>query len=285
MTCHQFMVSTEALAKNIDNPSWIVFDCQANPAVPEEGRQMYAEEHLPGAIHACMDTDLSSPVTSVSGRHPLPDAALFESKLREWGVNRDSQAVVYDAVGGRLAVRMWWMLKHWFGHECVAVLDGGMGAWLAAGHPLTSEVPPKRASGNFSARVNDDAWVSTEDLAKAVKSGDIVLVDARAGARYRGEKEPVDAAKGHIPGAINIPMDGNLDKKSRLLPAEQLRGRFTACDKPTVHSCASGVTACLNLLAMEFCGMPVGRLHPGSWSEWIRDPERKIALGDEPGEL
>lgn len=285
MQCYQFNVSAQTLADNINREDWLVFDSQANPAIPEDGRQMYAGRHIPGAIHICLDTDLSAPVTEQSGRHPLPDPAALIKKLRDWGVNKNSQLVVYDSAGGVMAVRFWWTLRHWFGHQCVAILDGGLDAWQRSGQAVSAEEPPKRPPGDFDPTPNDKAWVSTEELEGLISKNKVTLLDARARERYRGDVEPVDAQAGHIPSAMCLPMMENLDDNKQLCSEEELRRRFAHINGPVVHSCASGVTACLNMLAMESVGLPPGRLHPGSWSEWIRDPKRKTATGDQPGEL
>ena len=285
MSCYELTVSPEVLSEHIEHDNWMVFDCQANPAIPEEGRSMFKAKHIPGATHICLDTDLSSQPTADSGRHPLPDPAVLIEKLRRWGVNKDMQLVAYDSAGGVMAVRFWWTLRHWFGHKCTALLDGGMEAWEANGYSLSAEATPARAEGNFDATPNDDAWVSTDELTQAAKKGEAVILDARAPERYRGESEPVDTQAGHIPTAVCMPMLENLNDDKRLRSNDELRKRFEHINRPVIHSCASGVTACLNLLSMESAGLPPGRLHPGSWSEWIRDPKRTIATGEEPGSL
>ena len=281
MTCHTTHVPTQTLEEWRTNKDWIVFDCRANPSVPQAGREMYNAGHIPGAIYMCLDEDLSSAVTETSGRHPLPEWQILEERLRAVGVNQNSQIVVYDHVGGRIACRMWWILRHWLRHACTAVLDGGIIAWQEDGYTLDKEEPLPRQRGDFCAKSNDKEWVSTKEMEHLVETGEATIVDARSESRFRGESEPVDAKAGHIPGAINIPMDDNLDSNNLLRPSEELRDRFKGISLPVVHSCASGVTACVNILAMEVAGLPAGRLYPGSWSEWIRDPRRPIVTNSD----
>lgn len=285
MTCYETTVSPEILKENMERDDWLVFDCQANPAIPGEGIDMYKRQHIAGAVPICLDADLSSPVTPSSGRHPLPDAATLIQTLRRLGVNKNMQLVAYDGAGGVMAVRFWWSLRHWLGHSCVAILDGGMDAWRGLGEEMVSGEPPQYPEGDFDAQPNDDAWVSTDELVNIIKNDEAVLLDARAPERYRGDNEPVDDEAGHIPTAICFPMLENLTEAKRVRSEDELRERFAHIDRPVIHSCASGVTACLNLLAMDRVGLPPGRLHVGSWSEWIRDSQRKIATGEAPGAL
>lgn len=285
MESYTTTVPASLLAENINNPDWIVFDCQASPSVPRDGRNFYEGGHIPGAIHICLDDDLSSPVTKETGRHPLPDAKVLIKKLKDWGVNKNTQIVAYDDNNGVMSVRLWWTLRHWFKHERAAILDGGMNAWQSIGQPLSTDEPPKRPAGDFDANPDDNAWVSTDELVDIIKAGKNLILDARAGNRYRGEEELVDAQAGHIPSSISFPMTENLDENGNVRPREELYNRFKDINQPVIHSCASGVTACTNMLAMEIAGLPVGRLYPGSWSEWIRDPKRTTATGEEPGQL
>lgn len=280
---HETLVSTEELAAHLDDPQWVVLDCQAHPTDTSAGARAYAKRHIPGSYHADLDSDMSSPVTPASGRHPMPDPERLSARLREWGVGRDTQVVVYDSANGIMACRMWWLLN-WLGHSWVALLEGGLERWREEGREVTDAVPPPGA-GDFEGRPDDSMWVGPEELERLLRADEALVVDARAPERYTGADEPVDKPPGHIPTSINLPMSDNLDDDGNLLPAAELHRRFAEVARraPLVHSCASGVTACLNMLAMKAAGLPHGRLYPGSWSEWIRSPARAIATGEEPG--
>lgn len=280
------LVTPQTLAEHLTDPDWALFDCRFSLADPDLGRRAYATGHIPGARYAHLDEDLSGPIGLDTGRHPLPDPERLAEKLGRWGVDANTRVVAYDDAGGGFAVRLWWLLR-WLGHPSAALLDGGLGAWAGQGRSLTAEVPvPEQRL--FQARPCEAGWVTTTVLAANLGRDDIRVVDARAPERFRGEIEPIDPVAGHIPGAINLPFAGNLTQDGRFLPPQQLRARFTAAlgNRPpqqVVHSCGSGVNACHNLLAMELAGLPGSRLYAGSWSEWIRDPARPIALGPASG--
>lgn len=275
------LIDADTLRPHLDDPGWIVVDCRFSLMDAEAGRRAYAEGHLPGARYAHLDGDLSGPVTPATGRHPLPDSARLAQKLGEWGIGSCTQVVAYDDVGGMLAAaRLWWLLR-WLGHAACAVLDGGIAAWRRAGLPLTAEFPAVRPTV-FEARPNDRLWLTTARV--QALPADELLLDARTAARYRGEMEPIDPVAGHVPGAVNLPTENNLADDGRFLPIDVLRARFAAIlggrsPKAVVHHCGSGVTACHNLLAMEAAGLSGSRLYAGSWSEWIRDPNRPVAIG------
>ncbi|MBK1722535.1 sulfurtransferase [Thiocystis violacea] len=277
------IVDPQTLRAQIHDPDLRIFDCRFALSDTELGRRLYHEGHIPGAIYAHLDEHLSSAITPTSGRHPLPDPSRFAAWLGQCGVSPESRVVVYDDLNGAFAGRLWWMLR-WVGHARVAVLEGGLQAWEAAGGTLTPDVPRHRPQG-FEARVRDDLWVTSDDLADALARGDIRVIDARAPERYRGEVEPTDPVAGHIPGALNLPLTENLDAEGRFLPAARLRARFLdamgdGSATTIAHSCGSGVTACHNLLAMELAGLSGSKLYVGSWSEWIRSPERAVATGE-----
>ena len=280
---HTTLIDATTLHARLDDPDWIVVDCRFSLADPEAGRRAYRDSHLPGAHYAHLDEDLSGPVTPTTGRHPLPDPERLARKLGVWGIDRDTRVVAYDDMGGMLAAaRLWWLLR-WLGHTACAVLDGGLPAWRRAGWPLTAEAPSARPT-TFAPRPDDRLWMSTEQVL-TLPAAD-VLLDARAAARYRGEMEPIDPVAGHIPGALNLPTDGNLTPDGPFLPVAALRARFAAAlgDRPppsVIHTCGSGVTACHNLLAMEVAGLGGSRLYAGSWSEWVRDPRRAVAVGED----
>ncbi|UHD14879.1 sulfurtransferase [Thiocapsa bogorovii] len=276
------LVDAPTLLAGIGDPDLRLFDCRFSLTDPEAGRRTYAEGHLPGAAYADLDVNLSSRIRPNTGRHPLPDPAHLAAWLGDCGVTPRTRVVVYDDVGGGFAVRLWWLLR-WIGHDRVALLGGGLQAWIAAGDALTREVP-RHEPGELIARPDDTRWITTEALAADLNTGRVTLIDARAPERFRGDSEPIDPVAGHIPGAINLPLTDNLDADGRFLSADRLRERFTrsigqAQPSSVVHSCGSGVNACHNLLAMELAGLQGSRLYAGSWSEWIRSPERPVATG------
>ena len=283
------LLDAEALHCRIDSPRLRLFDCRFSLADPGKGRNKYAAGHIPGAFYAHLEDDLSGPVGGADGRHPLPDAAVFMQTLGRFGVTADSEVVVYDDAGGAIALRLWWMMR-WVGHTSVALLDGGIGAWLAAGYASVrgTQTPmpaPTPTAANYTGAACDAMRLSTAEVAAMVGNGEGALLDARDARRFYGEVEPIDSVAGHIPGALNLPFQGNLDAHGRFLPAAHLRRRFRqlpgVAQAPTavVHTCGSGVTACHNLFAMELAGLPGSRLYAGSWSEWIRDPSRPVVAG------
>lgn len=273
------LIDSATLADHLADPDWVVVDCRFDLARPGAGREAYALGHVPGARYAHLDEDLSGPLTHDSGRHPLPEPGRLTVTLRQWGIGKATQVVCYDDCGGMYAARLWWMLR-WLGHGAVALLDGGLPAWIDAGHGLQAGAEAPSAPGDFEPMLRADCWLSTD----AVAQGSLDLWDAREPARYRGEVEPIDPVAGHIPGARNVPCSENLGADGRFLPAPALRQRFDAVlagEAPgqVVHLCGSGVTACHNLLAMEIAGLGGSRLYPGSWSAWISDPARPVATG------
>lgn len=275
------LIDAATLHAHLTDPNWVVVDCRFNMAATEAGRQAYRDSHIPGARYAHLDEDLSSPITPATGRHPLPDPVLLARKLGDWGIGNDTQVVAYDDTGGMLAAARLWWLSRWLGHTACAVLDGGLPAWQRAGLPLTAALPTVQAT-LFKARLDDRLWLSAAQV--LARSPEELLLDARGAARYQGEMEPIDPVAGHIPGAVNLPTEGNLTPDGYFLPEAELRARFTAVlgersPANLVHTCGSGITACHNLLAMEAVGLSGSRLYAGSWSEWIRDPSRPIATG------
>ncbi|HET7199770.1 MAG TPA: sulfurtransferase [Burkholderiales bacterium] len=276
------LVSTEILEPHLADPDWIVFDCRHDLAAPERGRSEYAMSHIPGARFLHLDEDLSAPKTGRNGRHPLPGPQVLMEKLGRAGVDARKQVVAYDAQGGMVASRLWWLLR-WLGHLPVAVLDGGWDRWIKEGRPQTAEIPrpaPARFNGKPKRIV-----VSAESVRSQLDDGTTLLLDARAPDRYRGQNETIDPVAGRIPGARNRHYRDNLDAGGRFKAPEALRREFRAvlgAAKPEdiVSYCGSGVSACHNLLAMEVAGLHGARLYPGSWSEWSADPSRPIAAGD-----
>ena len=267
------LVDADTLLARIDAPNLRLFDCRFSLSEPELGRRAYASGHLPHAVYAHLDDHLSGSITPASGRHPLPDPTRLADWLGRCGVDSETDVVAYDDMGGAFAVRLWWLLR-WLGHHRAALLDGGLAAWQAAGGALSTEAP-QPVPARLTARPDDGLWITTDALAAALPAGTVLVIDARAPERYRGEVEPIDPVAGHIPGAINLPFSGNLGSDGCFLPPVELRRRFETALGGTpaarvAHSCGSGVNACHNLLAMELAGLTGSRLYAGSWSEWIR---------------
>jgi thiosulfate/3-mercaptopyruvate sulfurtransferase len=276
------LISAENLNAHHQQADWVIFDCRHDLAQPDAGRLAYREAHIPGAFFAHLDQDLAGPKTGTNGRHPLPDPVQFVQFLRSHGVNDSTQVVGYDASGGIYAARLWWLLR-WIGHESVAVLDGGLGAWSRAGLPLEDTLP-RPQTGTVVQRTSAVARVDAATLLDHLDDGTLLVIDARAADRYRGDTEPLDPVAGHIPHAINRFYQNNLASDGRFKPAADLRAEFFALTGPdvaghVVHQCGSGVTACHNLLAMEVAGLHGTALYPGSWSEWCASPSRPVARG------
>jgi len=241
-----------------------------------KGRDAYERGHIPGAVFADLEAVTGR---DGGGRHPLPTGAQFEEEMQEAGISSSSKVVVYDDAGGSIASRLWFLLR-WFGHGSQAVLDGGIGAW---GTPVTTDVPIV-ARGSFRSGEPDRSRILDFEGVRDLVG--VPLIDARAGERYRGEKEPVDPKAGHIPGAVSAPWSENLGSDGRFKSPEELRKRFAALgadgEKGAVVYCGSGVNATHDLLAMEVAGLRTGRLYAGSWSDWsARD--LPIATGEDPG--
>jgi thiosulfate/3-mercaptopyruvate sulfurtransferase len=285
MSLHTTLIDAAALAA-LPPDQVLVVDCRADPAGagaadPGKPEREYREGHIPGAVHASLEHDLSDLGRQGLGlgRHPLPLEQAFSATLGRWGWRPGLQVVAYDAGSSALAAaRLWWLLRL-AGVRGVAVLDGGLAAWRAAGLPLetgTVERTPTQVDLRF------DAGQAITDHAALHAAPAPVLVDARAAARYRGDTEPLDRAAGHVPGALNRPYSDNLDASGRFKAPAQLREEFAAVlgDTPpdkVVHMCGSGVTACHNLLAMEHAGLHGSRLYAPSWSGWVSDPSRPVA--------
>jgi len=272
------LVSTNDLASHLKQ--WRIFDCRHDLMKPEWGESQYREGHIPGAVFANLDRDLSAPKTGKNGRHPLPDPDAFAGWLGRAGLGRDDQVICYDGANGLYAARLWWMLR-WVGHRSVAVLDGGFARWKAQGRPVTSETPTYQAT-LYAIDLQEDAAVGARTVHRRL--GQQTLLDARAAPRWRGEAEPIDPEAGRIPGALNRSSADNNAADGTFKPAAQLKAEFEkALDgrraAEVVNYCGSGVSACHNLLAMEIAGLGGAKLYAGSWSEWIADPSRPREKG------
>ncbi|MGI4778632.1 MAG: sulfurtransferase [Janthinobacterium lividum] len=300
---HTTLISAEELQalKSGGTPS-MVFDCTFDLVQPTAGRAQYAASHIPGAVHANLETDLSARhgapgkhgvlvvqdegLPASDGRHPLPSRERFAEWLSSVGLRNDMQAVVYDRNGANYCGRLWWMLK-WMGHDAVAVLDGGLQAWQAIGGAVTGNEEPSHFQSNFVSSEPLVRLVGTQDVAKRLADANQTIVDARAGARYRGEVEPLDPIAGHIPGALNRPFSENLGPDGRFKPASQLRAEFESLlggrdPSSVVHQCGSGVSALPNLLAMQIAGLGPTALYAGSWSAWSNTPGLPARQGAQP---
>jgi thiosulfate/3-mercaptopyruvate sulfurtransferase len=280
---HTTLVAVDTLAAHLRDSRWLIIDCRFDLAQPEAGESAYRAGHIPGAIYAHLDRDLSSPITPTTGRHPLPDPERFAQTLSGWGVGADTQVIAYDADNGMYASRLWWLMR-WVGHRAVAVLDGGLKAWTAAGHPVGTEIPARQPT-QFQARPDRELWLDADQVQARVHQPDWRLLDARAPERFLGKVEPLDKVAGHVPGARNHPFSTNLTSEGRFGAPEELRRRYEqsqagVSNDRTIVMCGSGVTACHLLLAMEVAGKPGARLYAGSWSEWIRNPQRGVATTD-----
>jgi thiosulfate/3-mercaptopyruvate sulfurtransferase len=269
------------------DPTLVLLDCRFDLNDPEAGYRAYLNGHIPGAHFADLNRDLSAPIGPKTGRHPLPDPQVFAANMASLGIHPASQVVVYDEVNGSFAARAWWLLR-WVGHPAVAVLDGGLKAWVAAGGQLAAgeqgRAPVALKVALPAATGDAEAVVDAEQVAALLGDPRRLLVDARAAERYSGSVEPIDAVAGHIAGAVNHPFAGNLTPQGHFLPAEQLRQRWRSrldgrSPADVVAMCGSGVTACHNLLSLEIAGLSGAKLYAGSWSEWIRDPSRPVAQG------
>ena len=277
------LISAATLARHLDDPAFVVVDCRHNLADLEAGERAYRSAHLPGAVFMHLDRDLSGAKTGRNGRHPLPEIDALAATFGRAGIDANRQVVAYDQNNGMAASRLWWLLR-WLGHEAVAVLDGGLDQWRAEGRPLTDVLPAFRAATFVPAPAAPTA--TADEILRHLGDHALLVLDARAGERYRGEVEPIDPVAGHIPGARNRPYTDNLTPQGTFKPAATLRSEYAALlgsssPEAVVHQCGSGVTACHNALAMSIAGLPGSRLYPGSWSEWIADPAHPIARGSE----
>lgn len=268
------LIDPLCLREHLGDPGWVIVDCRFDLTDSGAGHKAYVNSHIAHAVYTHLEHDLSGPPMTGRGRHPLPTNAVLTATLGRIGIDRTVQVVAYDAAGGSIAARLWWLLRY-LGHTQVAVLDGGWTAWLETGFPVASG-NEQSVPREFQGHRDDRCLVEIEQVLSAP-----LLVDSRDPARYRGDHEPIDRKAGHIPGAVNRFWKENLNSYGRLLPPGQLRSAFLGLFKgtpsdQTVFYCGSGVTACHNILAVEHAGLPTARLYAGSWSEWCSDPSRPI---------
>lgn len=260
-----------------------VMDARFALADPQSGAQAYAQGHIPGALHADLNRDLADLRKTGQGRHPLPDSDTFAATLGRWGIAPDTPVVVYDAADGSMAAaRLWWLLRL-MGHARVAVLDGGVAAWQAAGLALTTDQPVVEPRPPYPGRFDRARIATVDEVAARLKHAPGWLLDARAAERFRGEVEPLDPVAGHVPGAVNRPFALNV-ADGRLRPAPDLRAALqpligTHAPEQVVLMCGSGVTACHLLLAMEVAGLHGAKVYADSWSGWVSDASRPVATG------
>ncbi len=273
------LIESLDLEPRLGDRNTAVVDCRFRLDDPAWGEKEYEAGHIPGAVYAHLGRDLAGPRTGTNGRHPLPAAAAFAATVGAWGIDRQTQVVVYDQDTSMYAARLWWMLR-WMGHAQVAVLNGGFAKWSAENRPLVRgrESRPARV---FDGQPHPEMVASLAEVEAIRGRGDARLLDARSPERFRGENETIDPAAGHIPGATNHFFKRNVDERGVFLATDTLRAELSqalggASAERTVCYCGSGVTACHNLLAMEHAGLSGAKLYPGSWSEWCSDPGRPV---------
>jgi thiosulfate/3-mercaptopyruvate sulfurtransferase len=264
-----YIISAKELAKQLNNPQVIIVDCRFQLADPSWGRQQYEHSHIPGAYYLDLNQDLSSPVQTHGGRHPLPDPEVLASKLETIGGKLGETLVVaYDDTRFAFAARLWWLLRY-YGHEQVALLDGGWQAWTEKAYPITTIIP-QAISGQFKPQLRKDWIVDLKTLKTKLEQPGVLLLDARDGDRYRGEREPIDPIAGHIPNAVNSPWQAVTDSQGYLRDLEeqeQLWTNYQQAENIIVY-CGSGVTACVNILSLTLTGKENVKLYPGGWSDW-----------------
>jgi thiosulfate/3-mercaptopyruvate sulfurtransferase len=278
---YQTLISSDVLLEHLDQPDWVTVDCRFSLADTDQGRREYLQGHIPGAVYAHLDNDLSGNIVpGQTGRHPLPSPDTLAATLAQWGIGNSTQVVAYDSSNSGFAVRLWWLLT-WLGHNDVAILNGGWPVWQRGEYPVSTVVPDPRQS-HFVPRPRPELTVDAEHVSQIRADPNYCLVDSRAPERYRGEVEPIDPIAGHIPGAISYFYGDNVNADGTFLSPDELRLRFQEKfgDFPAgkiVFYCGSGVTAAHNAFAMKLAGLGDALLYPGSWSEWITDSSRPVS--------
>lgn len=284
MSLERILIDAPALVHMLNGEDCIAIDCRSELANVNAGRQLYNEGHIPGAVFLDLDRDLAGPVQAATGRHPLPDVDQIIATLGKFGIAHSDTLVVYDGDNGSLAARAWWILR-WLGMKSIRLLDGGFAQWTALGLPIDVN-ETRRAPAVFTGTPNNSLVLTTAELtAELSATRDRKLVDARDRQRFRGEHEPIDPVAGHIPGAVNAPFSEFVTKEGTWRPLAERAALLEAVlgrDREAVWSvmCGSGVTACHLAISGLEAGFSEPRLYVGSWSEWIRDPERPISIGE-----
>ncbi len=274
------LISTAELAEHLADPDWAIVDVRSSLTDHTIGERNYLAAHIPGAVYAHLERDLSSPqIVGKTGRHPLPQAETIAQTLSQWGIDSHTQVVVYDDNSGVYAGRLWWMLR-WLGHDAVAVLDGDWRQWQREGRPTRAGVET-RSARSFVAHVRPELVVTAAEIEARLGDPTLHLYDARGADRFRGENETLDPVAGHIPGARSAPYVDNLDAKGRMLPPAALRARFEELlgDTPAedaIFYCGSGVSVANDVLAVQHAGLGMPRVYVGSWSDWISNGQRPV---------
>ncbi|MDH5257973.1 MAG: sulfurtransferase [Gammaproteobacteria bacterium] len=298
---YKTLISTVDLKNNLDKDNWLIVDCRFNLVDTNEGHALYHQGHIPNAIYAHLDDNLSGQILpGKTGRHPLPEIDKLSGLFSSWGINQDTQVVAYDGAAGPFAARLWWLLR-WLGHENVAVLNGGFKQWQAEGGEvalnkkhsalkptLKSTLDPAIQSGEmqFNAVINSKMLVDADIVFSSLpelQNKSVCLLDARTSDRFCGENETLDPKAGHIPGAISSPFIDNLNEDGLFKDKQALKKMYTGkvanCNPENIIVyCGSGITAAHNILAMEYAGLPGAKLYAGSWSHWITDDRHPVAI-------
>jgi len=280
MNMHSSLISTQIAQDHLDNPEWCFFDCRYELTAPEKKKEEYSLSHIPGAVYVDMNKDLASThVAGKTGRHPLPSVDNLALKFSAMGIDNSIQVAVYDDAGGSHAARFWWILR-WLGHDAVTVIDGGWSSWIKEERPVSSEILIPVAK-KFIALPRINWTVTADEIIKDFNKPETCVLDARSGQRFRGENEKLDPVAGHIPGANSAPFTENLDENGNWKSKSELRQKYEkllqGCPpEKAVSYCGSGITACHNILAIYYAGLGDSRLYPGSWSEWITNPDRPV---------
>jgi len=269
------------LAEKLGEPDLVIVDCRFILGQSEAGRIAYEVDHIPIAVYAHLEQDLSGPVREHGGRHPLPDMGPFSQWLGQLGIDKNTTVVAYDDQGGAMASRFWWML-HFLGHERVHILETGFSQWKAAGYPVSTEILQPIAK-HFTPSVRTGMLISVHDVRKKLGQPGVVLLDSREEPRYLGLQEPIDPVAGHIPGAINSFWKESLNGNGLWKDTEEQKARFAHLDKEDeiIVYCGSGVTACPNVMALQEAGFQNVKLYLGSWSDWVSYEENPVATGEE----
>lgn len=280
MKIFETFISCEDLIKQNEIEDFIIIDCRFDLSNPDWGYQGYLKSHIPNALYAHLDNDLSRKITDKTGRHPLPDVEDILKTFSNWGINAQKQVVVYDTASGSYAARLWWML-HYLGHSKVAILNGGFQTWLDKGYPVESGNVTCNSPSKFTGEPDNSMLFSTSEMENIINDKNFTIIDARSPERYSGKSEPIDNIAGRIPNSINFFHQNNLDDKGLLLPENELRQKYLQLVNNNLNNrnvvyCGSGVTSCLLVAVMKHIGFDTPGLYLGSWSEWIRDPNHPI---------